>query len=335
MGLITVVFFVALVVGAPGEASPATGVNGDGSGNGLTESGAAYVFVRSGGVWVQQAYLKASNSGMLDGFGAAVAISGDTIVVGAPGEDSAATGVNGDELDNTEGSSGAVYVFVRSGNQWSQQAYLKASNTEDSDQFGLSVGISGETVVVGAEMEDGGAGGINGDDTDNNMSVAGAAYVFVRSKGKWSQQAYLKASNADFYDEFGCSVAISGDTAVVGARGEDSSADRPITEGSSLANDFQNAGAAYVFEAGTPVEGGLRWGTPAIVRDGNQAQLRVIGEPGTTYTLYRSGSLAPMTWQPLADMTAPASGAMLFTDPAAAEPEFFYRIGEAGAPPGP
>ncbi|MCB1091602.1 MAG: FG-GAP repeat protein, partial [Verrucomicrobiae bacterium] len=313
-GYSVAVFGDTLVVGAPGEASPATGVNGDGSGNGLTESGAAYVFVRSGGVWVQQAYLKASNSGMLDGFGAAVAISGDTIVVGAPGEDSAATGVNGDELDNTAGSSGAVYVFVRSGNQWSQQAYLKASNTEDSDQFGLSVGISGETVVVGAEMEDGGAGGINGDDTDNNMSVAGAAYVFVRSrgkwsqqaylkaavpgigdhfghqvaisgesiivgalnedsdaigidgdgtnddgpesgaayvfvrsKGKWSQQAYLKASNADFYDEFGCSVAISGDTAVVGARGEDSSASRSISEGSSPANDFQNAGAAYVF----------------------------------------------------------------------------------------
>lgn len=117
-----------IVVGVPGEDSAATGINGD-QGNGATSSGAAYVFVRVGDVWTQQAYLKASNANALDVFGKSVAISGDTIVVGAPGEDSAATGVNGDQ-GNTTDYAGAAYVFVRNGDTWSQQAYLKASNTE-------------------------------------------------------------------------------------------------------------------------------------------------------------------------------------------------------------
>ena len=83
-------------------------------------------------------------------FGASVAISGDTVVVGAHWEDSNATGVNGNQSDNSAANSGAAYVFIRSGTTWSQQAYLKASNTEAGDGFGHSVAISGDTVVVGA-----------------------------------------------------------------------------------------------------------------------------------------------------------------------------------------
>ena len=113
-------------------------------------AGAAYVFVRSGGTWSQQAYLKASNTGAGDWFGYSVAVSGDTVVVGADAEDSSATGVNGNGGDNSALDAGAAYVFVRSGGTWFQQASLKASNTGAGDRFGWSVALSGDTVVVGA-----------------------------------------------------------------------------------------------------------------------------------------------------------------------------------------
>ena len=83
-------------------------------------------------------------------FGRSVAVSGDTVVVGADGEESNATGINGDQDDNSASYAGAAYVFVRNGAIWSQQAYLKASNTDTVDRFGISVAVSGDTVVVGA-----------------------------------------------------------------------------------------------------------------------------------------------------------------------------------------
>jgi hypothetical protein len=136
------------------------------------------VFVRSSGAWTQQAYLKASNTDAGDGFGSSVAISGDTVVVGAYAERSKATGVNGDQSDNSARSAGAAYVFVRSAGVWTQQAYLKASNTDALDYFGRSVSISGDTVVVGAYGEKSNATGVNGDQSNNSASRAGAAYVF-------------------------------------------------------------------------------------------------------------------------------------------------------------
>ncbi len=100
-----------MVVGAKDESSAATGVNGDGSDNSATSAGAAYVFGRSGTVWAQQAYLKASNTDAGDRFGASVAVSGDRVVVGADGEASAATGVNSDQADNNAAGAGAAYVL--------------------------------------------------------------------------------------------------------------------------------------------------------------------------------------------------------------------------------
>jgi T5SS/PEP-CTERM-associated repeat protein len=138
------------------------------------------------------AYLKASNTGVIDQFGFAIAMSGNTIVVGAPGEDSNATGVNGNETNNSALGSGAAYVFVRTGDSWAQQAYLKASNTEASDQFGISVAVSGDTIVVGAQGEDSDATGVNGDQGDNSAISAGAVYVFVRSGTNWTQQRISK-----------------------------------------------------------------------------------------------------------------------------------------------
>jgi len=231
-----------VVVGAIGEDSLATGVNGDQTDNASVGfSGAAYVFVRSGAGWSQQAYLKASNTGIGDEFGYSVAISGDTVVVGAPFEDSSARGVNGDQADNGATNAGAAYVFVRSGTVWTQQAYLKASNTDRGDLFGYSVSVSSDSLVVGAVSEGSSAVGVNGNQADNGASGAGAAYVFARVGGTWTQQAYLKASNPGVDDEFGFSVSISGDTVVVGAPFEDSNAGGDVDSGAI------DSGAAYVF----------------------------------------------------------------------------------------
>ncbi|MCA8944076.1 MAG: FG-GAP repeat protein [Planctomycetes bacterium] len=234
-----------IVVGSPFESSGATGVNGIELDDSATSSGAVYVFVRSGTVWTQQAYLKASNTGVGDGFGYSVSISGDTIVVGSPFERSSATGIDGDGSDNAALQSGAAYVFVRSGTVWTQQAYVKASNTGDFDSFGYSVAISGDTIVVGAFQESSSATGVDGDQLDNVSDRAGAAYVFVRSGTAWSQQAYLKASNTDLGDEFGTAVAISNDRIVVGALGEDSNA--LGVDGDQADNSANDSGAAYVF----------------------------------------------------------------------------------------
>ena len=168
-----------MVVGATGERSNATGVNGNQGDNSATGAGAAYVFTRSGTTWTQQAYLKASNTGAGDTFGLSVAVSGDTVAVAAPSEDSNATGVNGNQFNNSASAAGAVYVFTRDTTTWTQQAYLKASNTGADDRFGESVAVSGNTVVVGADSEDSNATGVNGNQADNSASNAGAVYVFT------------------------------------------------------------------------------------------------------------------------------------------------------------
>jgi hypothetical protein len=234
-----------IVVGAYEEDSNAIGVNGDQNNNDAINSGAAYVFVRDGINWTQQAYLKASNTGAGDQFGFSVSISGDTIVVGAHEEDSNAVGVNGIQNNDNSLNSGAAYVFVRTGTTWTQQAYLKASNTGSTDYFGYSVSISGDTIVVGAYAEDSSSTGVNGPQNNNDAFNAGAAYVFVRTGTTWTQQAYLKASNTAAQDVFGRSVSISGDTIVVGADAEDS-ADTGVN-GDQSNNDALNSGAAYVF----------------------------------------------------------------------------------------
>jgi hypothetical protein len=248
-----------LVVSAPNERSSATGVNGDESDNSAAGAGAAYVFVRSGSTWTQQAYLKASNAQASDSFGRSVAICGDTIVVGAPHERSHATGVNGNQIDNSSPSAGAAYVFVRSGAIWSQQAYLKASNTDEGDKFGWSVAVSEDTVVVGAFGERSSATGIDGGQANDDLFEAGAAYVFVRTGSTWGQQAYLKASNTDEWDRFGYSVAASGDTILVGAYEEDSNA--VGVNGNQASNSLSRAGAAYVF-----VRNGATWVQQAYLK---------------------------------------------------------------------
>lgn len=259
-----------VVVGAVGEDSSATGINGDQTDNAADFAGAAYVFVRTGGIWSQQAYMKASNSGAGDTFGTSVAVSVDTVVVGSDGENSNATGVNGNQADESASGAGAAYVFVRTGSSWSQQAYLKATNADAGDHFGTSVAVSGDTVVVGAPTEGSNATGVDGDGHDNSAQFSGAAYVFVRSGGVWSQQAYLKASNTSIADVLGFSVAVSGDTVVVGAQGEDSSATG--INGNQADNSARGSGAAYVF-----VRSGASWSQLAYIKASNTDSLDILG----------------------------------------------------------
>ncbi|MCZ8221982.1 MAG: integrin [Acidovorax sp.] len=243
-----------LAVGAQGDASA---------------TGAVYVFTRSGITWDQQAYLKASNAGGNDLFGTSVTLSGDghTLAVGAYSEDSNAIGIDGDQLDNSASSSGAVYVFTRSGSAWSQQAYVKASNTEGNDYFGKSVALSGDgnTLAVGAHLEDSNATGIGGIQADNSAHDAGAVYVFTRSGITWSQQAYVKASDTGAtLNWFGHSVALSGDgnTLAVGAHLEDSNATG--IGGNQADSSAVNSGAVYVF-----TRSGSTWSQQAYVKASN------------------------------------------------------------------
>jgi hypothetical protein len=178
----------------------------------LLDAGAAYVFVRSGVVWSPQATLRPSVTAAYDYFGRAVAVAGNTAVIGSPGAD----------LAGRE-SAGAAEVFVRSGEMWSRQARLSAADAAAFDNFGLSVAVSQETVVIGSIYDDHPGG-----------SNAGSAYVFGIAGGAWHQQAKLTALDAASSDTFGRSVAVIGDRAVVGANQDDHA-------GGS------NAGSAYLF----------------------------------------------------------------------------------------
>ena len=180
-----------------------------GNNGGGADSGAVYVFTRTGTTWTQQQKLLSADIAAGDGFGYSVSVDGDTLVVGTP-------------LDDDAGSnSGSAYVFTRSGTVWTQEAKLTASDAFVSDNYGSSVAISGDSVVVGSPG--GGSAGVN----------SGAAYVHVRSAGVWSEEAELAASDGSVADVFGSSVAIDLDTIIVGSPGHD------VAAGDS--------GAAYVF----------------------------------------------------------------------------------------
>ncbi len=284
-----------LAAGATREASSATGIDGDETDNTLDDSGAVYVFTQSDGTWSQQAYIKASNPDEDDAFGAHLALSADgsTLAVGVPAEDSAATGIDGDQTDNSELQSGAVYVFTQSGDTWAQQEYIKASNADANDRFGYSLALSsdGSVLAVGAYGEQSSATGINGDQTNNSAFQTGAVYVFTRSADTWSQQAYLKASNAQSGDSFGASLALSTDGLVlaVSASGEGSAATG--IDGNQSDNSLIASGAVYVFSQSSNVwsqqayiksstaESNDGFGyNPALSADGATLAVAAIGE---------------------------------------------------------
>ncbi|MEM6532493.1 MAG: cadherin-like beta sandwich domain-containing protein [Myxococcota bacterium] len=266
-----------LAVAANREDGDATGVNGDqGNGSGaIVDTGAVYVFTRSNGIWSQQAYLKASNTDDTDNFGASVSLWGDTLAVGATFEDSEATGVNGDQGNGTIENPGAVYVFNRSNGVWSQQAYLKASNTDEFDLFGTSVSLWGATLAVGAIFESSDATGVDGDQGNSAIPFyeSGAVYVFIRNEGVWSQQAYLKSSNTDQADSFGTSVSLWGDTLAVGADREDSDATGVNGDQGNGTGATDNSGAVYVFVRNDSV-----WSQQAYLKASNTGDGDNFGE---------------------------------------------------------
>ena len=243
-----------LAVGEFDEGGGTRGINSPKT-RGRPGSGAVYVFTRAAATWSQQAYIKTSNADPQDSLGAAVALSddGDTLLAGAIDEDCLATGVNPSvtctDDSRADTSAGAAYVFVRNGTAWSEQAFIKASNTGSDDWFGARLAISGDgnTIAVAAQLEDSNAKGINGGQNDNSAQEAGAVYAFRRTGMQWTQLAYVKGSNTEAFDEFGSALALSRDgaTMLVGARGEDSAARR--INGSENDNSAAEAGAAYLF----------------------------------------------------------------------------------------
>jgi hypothetical protein len=171
-----------LIIGAPLEDSSSRRIDQGQDDDLASGSGAAYVFRKSGASWVQDAYLKAINTDAADRFGTSVAMAGELVAVGALGESSFATGVDGDADDDSSDNSGAAYVYRRTGGAWSGLAYVKASNTADGHELGTSVALSDDALVVGAPYEDragtsiepGPSGGRNG----GTRALSGAAYLF-------------------------------------------------------------------------------------------------------------------------------------------------------------
>jgi len=200
-----------VVIGAPLDD---TGGNGD--------QGSAYVFTRSGAVWTQQQKLTAQDGAANDFFGFSVAISGETVAVSAFGDD---IGANENQ--------GSAYVFTRSDTTWTQQQKLIANDGEAGHFFGRSVAISGDTVVAGENLDKVGAN-----------EAQGSVYVFTRNGTVWTQQQKLIAADGEAGDFFGLSVAISGDTVVVGAPDDDIGAN--FGQGSAYV--FTRSGAVWTLQ---------------------------------------------------------------------------------------
>lgn len=255
-----------LAVGAPREDSDAGGIHqtlphGAEDNDDALNAGAVYVFSRSGGAWGQQAYIKASNAGAGDEFGFSVSLdaSGDLLAVGAHLE-------GGDGTAESVGS-GAVYLFARSAAVWDQTGYVKASNPGSFDQFGNAVALSadGSTLAVGARQEDGGAAGVGGPQNDDAAN-SGAAYVYTFNGTDWDDEpVYIKASNPDAGDQFGYSVALSGDGGVlaVGAWGEGGAV--AGINGDSSGNSAPGSGAVYLYVR----DGAGQWSHEAYIKASN------------------------------------------------------------------
>ena len=268
--------------------------------NGGDKSGSVHVFIRSEEGWAQESLVKNSNAQQGDAFGTSIALStdGNTMVVGAIGEDSQAKGVNGNQADNscfypdraslyvldlgcedaffeTYGlNNGAAYVFTRSEGDWTQEAYLKPASTFFTTLFGASVDLSGDgnTLAVGAKGDTGVV--INTDDPKNidkaqvqeaaKLLGSGSTYVFTRAGTTWTQQAYLRPSTTMAGGEFGGDVSLSqdGNTLAVGSFREASNAKG--INGDQGDNSAARAGAVFVFKRDNSV-----WAQQSYVKASN------------------------------------------------------------------
>jgi hypothetical protein len=224
------------------------------------DQGSAYVFTRSGTVWTQQAKLTATDAASADWFGFAVALDGDTALIGALLDDGSAGS-----------GQGSAYVFIRSDANWTEQAKLAAADAEVGAYFGIVVALDGETAIIGASKHDGAAG-----------KNQGSVYVFTRSGSAWLQQAQLYSSDAAPNDEFGHSVALDGDSALVGA---------PLADGEAGID----TGSAYIF-----TRSGSVWTQQAILThpgaarsDGFGASLALDGDTALLFARLDDGIAEP------------------------------------------
>jgi hypothetical protein len=221
--------------------------------------GAAYVYTRTGMNWTEVKKLTAGDGTPPDEFGYAVSIDGNSIIVGAY---------------NDNGGQGSAYVFTRSGTNWTQEAKLEANDGIPGDGFGFTVSINGDTALVGAWRDE---------------NLTGAAYVFVRNGTTWTQQAKLTASDGEIDDEYGYSVSISGDSAIVGARKDEAS--------TGAAYVYTRTGTTWTEEAKLTASDGAPddlFGLSVSI-SGDSAIAGAAGNPsktGTAYVYKRTGS----TW---------------------------------------
>jgi hypothetical protein len=222
-----------------------------------SNAGAVYVFILNGGGWTQQELIQPVIVDSGDYFGRAVSLStdGNTLAVGAYGNDSNAITIDGEENDNSALIAGAAYIFIRNAGIWTQQAFLKAPNAEADDHFGFALDLSldGNVLAVGAanNLGTGGEGsaaiGIDGNMADNSRTNSGAVYLFHRDGSTWSNGVYVKASNTGPNDVFGAALSLAddGESLLVGAFGESSNA--VGIGGDQTDNSAGVAGAAYLY----------------------------------------------------------------------------------------
>jgi hypothetical protein len=241
-----------LVVGAPYEDSGPSNGSGAPGDDSHEDSGAAYVFRRTGSSWRQEALLKSSDADSSIGFGHSVAIWDATIVV------------------TRVGVVGAVYVFRNSGQGWMEEAFLLPTQPDLYDQFGASVALHGDTLAVAAPREDSSATGIDGDPSLNDKTDSGAVYIFQRTDAGWGQAAYIKASNTGAYDEFGRGLALWQDTLAVGAPFEDSSSTG--INGPQNDEGAVDSGAVYLFQRNAGA-----WTQTAYIKALNTSASRKFG----------------------------------------------------------
>ena len=259
-----------------GEFGYAVAIDGDtavvGERNGNNSAGAVYVYVHSGGSWSQQQRLTASDARLNDFFGWSVDVSGDTIIIGSPGD------------DDDGNASGSVYIFVRNGTTWTEQQKITATDGDALSFFGSAVAIDGDSAAIGAY---------------NKNSRTGAAYVFTRSNVTWSQQQKLTANDAAANDYFGYTVAIDGDSTIVGAYRKND------------AVNGNDSGAAYMF-----TRSGTTWSAPqkltasnatasdyfgiSVAIDGTTALIGAYGDNGQAYVFGKNAG----TWSEKKILTA-------------------------------
>ncbi len=217
----------------------------------VPDSGATYIYRRSAaGTWTREALIKANNRDSLDQFGTAVSLEGNLLAVGASFEGSNQTTITPlGSADNTRLESGAAYVYARNGTAWTQEAYIKAPNSESGDRFGTSVSISNNRLAVGAPLEDSNAIGIaNVSSSDNSSPQSGAVYTFKKTGSSWSFENYIKYGAPLANTRFGQTVSLKGNTLVVGVDEDDFSTGRIVNGGISFpaTNSFES-GSSLVY----------------------------------------------------------------------------------------